>query len=480
MGAYIITTTSTRKNVIALMALAIFSFMTSLDSSIVNIAMPVIAKEQNQSVNNIEWIVIIYLLVITSLLMFFGKLGDLVGKIKVFKIGTVIFVIGSIMAGSGSNFIFLLISRGIQALGAAMTMSNNFGITTALFPKEQRGRAMSILATAFALGSIAGPSFGGIILSVASWRYIFWINVPIGIVAVWFGHIALPKSAKRYESINLDYWGTILFASFISLLFYGFSQGQNIGYSSLPVLIELFTSVVLLIMFLIHERNTKTPMLDLEIFKNKEFSMGVFSAVLVFIVGYFYNIIIPYYLVSARHFDPGFAGLLMATIPLTIAFFGPIGGILADKFGGAKIAIIGLGALIIAQVMILNFKLDTVLSIFILTSVMYGIGMGLFQSPNNSVIMSSVPKKELGIAGSINALARNLGMMIGTSLSTFILFTTMSLRTGEHVAKYPIEQDRLFVFGMKYTFIIATIVTVIAEIITVYRFISIKKFQHEN
>ncbi|WP_245994771.1 MFS transporter [Companilactobacillus furfuricola] len=309
----------------ALIALAIFSFMTSLDSSIVNIAMPIIAKEQNQTVNNVEWIVIIYLLVITSLLMFFGKLGDLVGKIKIFRIGTVIFLIGSITAGLNFGFGFLLFSRSIQALGAAMTMSNNFGITTALFPEKQRGRSLSILATAFALGSIAGPSFGGLILSIASWRYIFWINVPIGLIAIWLGQVSLPKSHRPKTKAKLDYLGTVLFAAFVSTMFFGFSRGQSIGYGQVEVLLELLVAVILLASFIIFEQKSKQPMLNFKIFKNVEFSMGVLSAILVFIVGYFYNIIIPYYLVNARNFDPGFAGLLMATIPLTIAFFGPLG-----------------------------------------------------------------------------------------------------------------------------------------------------------
>lgn len=459
------------------MAIAIFTFMTSLDSSIVNIAMPVIAKSQNQSVSIVEWIIFIYLLVITSLLMLFGRLGDQIGKVRVFKWGTILFVLGSLLAGLDVSFLFLLVSRAVQALGAAMTMSNNFGIATALFPPQQRGRALAILATAFALGAIAGPSLGGLILGIASWQYIFWINVPVGLIAIWFGHRTLPKSTPRQGQVRLDYVGTITFAAFISLLFFALSRGQNVGYARLDVFGELIGSISLLIIFLIYEHHSAAPMLNFKIFHHVEFSLGIFSAVLVFIVGYFYNIIVPYYLVNARHFSPSLAGILMATIPVTIAFFGPLGGTLADKFGGAKITIIGLGALLVAQGLLAFLGLTTSLILFVSISVVYGIGMGLFQSPNNAVIMSSVDRQELGIAGSLNALARNLGMMLGTSLSTLILFTTMSFHVGHRLVSYPVGHDSWFILGMKNAFIWALILTVIAELITIYRFMHIR---HKN
>lgn len=466
------------KRIAALIAIAIFTFMTSLDSSIVNIATPIMAKEMNVSSSTIEWVISIYLMIISALIMFFGRLGDIVGKVKVFKIGTIIFTVGSLIAGFKLGFSFLLFGRAIQALGAAMTMSNNFGITTEMFPPQERGRALSILATFFALGSIAGPSLGGLILNTGNWSYIFWINVPVGIIAIVAGIVSLPKDSPKNTNEKLDWYGTTTFAAFIGFFFYALMQGQTQGYTN-PIILTILTilaiAIILLIVFIAIEHYVKLPMLNFRIFKNADFTMGVFSALLAFIVGYFFSILMPYYLVNARSYSAGFAGLLLAIIPLTIAFFGPVGGTLADKFGGEKISIIGLASLTIAQVLILTFNLNSSLWLFIVTSLFYGVGMGLFQPPNNSVIMSSVDKQFLGIAGSVNSLARNFGMELGVSLSTIILYSSMSFKAGKNITTYPVGQNQLFMSGLHIAFIFALIFAATAEIITVTRFVKSRK-----
>lgn len=196
-----------------LIALGIFTFMSTLDGSIVNIAMPIMSKEMNISLSRIEWVVSIYLIVISALLMFFGRLGDVIGKSKVFRIGTAIFILGSLLAGINLGLAFLLFARAVQAIGAAMTMSNSFGITTSTFPIEQRGRAMGVIGTFVALGAVAGPAIGGLILNYLTWNYIFWINVPIGIIAVLIGVKSLPHDQPLAanaqltgpEQLNLQY-----------------------------------------------------------------------------------------------------------------------------------------------------------------------------------------------------------------------------------------------------------------------------------
>ncbi|GAW98906.1 major facilitator superfamily transporter [Secundilactobacillus mixtipabuli] len=165
-----------------LAAVGLFTFMSTLDASIVNIALPVISGDLNVPMNQAEWVVSIYLIVICSLLLLFGKLGDSIGKIRIFRIGTVLFVFGSLLAGSNGSFYLLLAARIVQALGASMTMANNNGIITEVFPFSERGRALGMIGSFVALGSIAGPGLGGIVLSHLSWGYIFWLNVPIGVI----------------------------------------------------------------------------------------------------------------------------------------------------------------------------------------------------------------------------------------------------------------------------------------------------------
>ena len=178
----------------SLAAIGLFTFMSTLDGSIVNIALPVISEDLGVEMNQSEWIVSVYLMAICVFLLFFGKVGDSIGKIKVFKIGTIVFIIGSFLCGIPGSLPLLLFARVVQAIGASMTMATSNGIITEIFPQSERGRALGLIGSFVSLGAIAGPGIGGVILSHFGWSYIFWINVPVGIVTLMFGWYLLPKT----------------------------------------------------------------------------------------------------------------------------------------------------------------------------------------------------------------------------------------------------------------------------------------------
>jgi len=456
------------RNISTLIALGIFSFMSTLDGSIVNIAMPIMSKSLHVSSSEIEWVVSIYLITISSLLMFFGRLGDVVGRSRVFKIGTAVFIIGSFLSGLNMGLGLLLAARVIQATGAAMTMSNSFGITTSTFPVSQRGRAMGVIGTFVALGAVAGPAFGGLILNYLPWNYIFWINVPIGIIAILIGWYGLPKEDPA-QSAPIDWLGTGTFTVVIVSFFYAMLEGQEIGFTQPVILVCFVIAVIAFIAFIYVENHAKAPLLDLSIFKIPDYTLGLIAALLVFINGFFFNVLAPYYLVNARGFSSGFSGLLLSIVPLTMLVSGPVGGVLADKFGGPIIAVIGLILATIAQFMTATFGLTTSLWFYAATTIILGIGLGLFQSPNNATVMSAVPRDRLGIAGSVNALSRNLGMILGVSFSTTSLFGIMSAQAGRHVTSYPLNQNSLFISAMRWSFLISAGLLVIAALIALQR-----------
>ena len=201
-----------------LIATCLFTFMSTLDGSIVNIAMPMISKSLNIEMSIAEWIVSLYMLTICCLLIFWGKLSDSIGKIKIFRIGTFIFIIGSLLCGTSKSIEMLLLSRIIQALGASMTMATNYGIITEYFPKEMRGKSLGILGSFVSLGSIAGPSLGGLILQNYSWHYIFLINIPVGLFAIILGYFVFPKKISKNLNFNIDYLGFILFSTSICII----------------------------------------------------------------------------------------------------------------------------------------------------------------------------------------------------------------------------------------------------------------------
>ncbi|MDR3156736.1 MAG: MFS transporter [Lactobacillales bacterium] len=458
-----------------LVAVGLFSFMSTLDSSIVNIALPTISRETNIPMNQTTWTVSIYLIGVSSLLILFGRLGDLLGKIKIFRIGTIIFTFGSFIAGVNLGIWFLLFARFIQSIGAAMTMSNSFGITSSSFPARLQGRAMSLIGIFVSLGAVTGPALGGILLQFLPWSYIFWINVPVGLIAILLGAKLFPKSHPRKKITYIDWRGTILFFGTISSLFLGIEIGQVSGFLYLSTMVLFFISIFCFGGFIHIELICDKPLLDLRMFKNALFSISILSAMFIFITNFFASIIMPFYLQNLRDFSPGTAGLMMMTFPVIMLIIGPIGGILGDKFDKEWITFIGLFFVVFAQLGYTHFQKYTSITTVILFTGINACGAALFQAPNNALVMSSVDKKSLGIAGSINALARNLGMVTGISIATTTLFTSMSHQVGHRVTSYIPNQPDVFLKGMHISFYISFILALATLFITAYRLFTKKK-----
>ena len=461
-----------------LIATCLFTFMSTLDGSIVNIAMPTMSKDLAISMNEAEWIVSVYMITICCLLIFWGRISDTIGKIKIFKIGTLIFIMGSLFCGISSTLEMLLISRIIQATGASMTMATNYGIITENFPPEMRGRSLGVLGSFVSLGSIAGPGIGGVIIQKYTWHYIFLINIPIGIFAFVLGYFVFPKSKKKDIPLNLDYLGFILFDMFIISLFMGIFIGQVIGFTKLSIIILFIIAVCSFVGFIFREKRAKNPLIDLTIFNNKSFSVGLTCAVLIFSSNLFMNTLLPFYLQDTLKLSSLMSGFILMCVPIAMVIVAPISGALSDKIGAKGLTFLGLFIVSISQLLFILIGLKTTISHLVLLTLLAGTGVALFQSPNNSIIMSSVEHNHLGIAGSINSLARNIGMVTGLSLSTTILYSSMTQKAGYKVNGYIDGRDDLFLYGMHIAFLVSFSLCFIAFIITgirLYRKKSIPK-----
>ncbi|MCI1920751.1 MAG: MFS transporter [Liquorilactobacillus nagelii] len=449
-------------------AIGLFTIMATLDGSIVNIALPVISQDLKIPMNQAEWVVSLYLIVICSLLLFFGKLGDIIGKIKIFRIGTFFFVIGSLLAGFKGNFSLLLVARGIQAFGASMTMATNNGIITEIFPFSERGKALGMIGSFVALGSIAGPGVGGLILAHFTWGYIFWINVPIGILTIILGAFILPADFNKRKTM-LDYRGAFYLAIFMVSLFTAVFLGQEIGFMA-PLIIVLFVVAIVCLVFFVRTELTQTePLISFTIFKNQQFSRSLLTGFLIFVTNFFFNVISPFYLENARGLSPRIAGYILMIFPLVQVIIAPLSGAVSDRIGTKKITILGLFLILASQVGYLLTNLQTPLWIFTANVGLVGLGNGIFQAPNNTTVMSSVAIKDLGIAGGINALARNLGMVVGISGATTILFGAMSIHTGQQITIFPTKHLETFIFGMHAVFLFALIICFIGLVVACRR-----------
>ena len=461
-----------------LIATCLFTFMSTLDGSIVNIAMPTMSKDLAISMNEAEWIVSVYMITICCLLIFWGRISDTIGKIKIFKIGTLIFILGSLFCGISSTLEMLLISRIIQATGASMTMATNYGIITENFPPEMRGRSLGVLGSFVSLGSIAGPGIGGVIIQKYTWHYIFLINIPIGIFAFVLGYFVFPKSKKKDIPLNLDYLGFILFDMFIISLFMGIFIGQVIGFTKLSIIILFIIAVCSFVGFIFREKRAKNPLIDLTIFNNKSFSVGLTCAVLIFSSNLFMNTLLPFYLQDTLKLSSLMSGFILMCVPIAMVIVAPISGALSDKIGSEGLTFLGLFIVSVSQLLFILIGLKTTISYLVILTLLAGTGVALFQSPNNSIIMSSVEHNHLGIAGSINSLARNIGMVTGLSLSTTILYSSMTQKAGYKVNGYINGRDDLFLYGMHIAFLVSFSLCFIAFIITgirLYRKKSIPK-----
>ncbi|WP_234124704.1 MFS transporter [Clostridium hydrogenum] len=455
-----------------LLVVVLMSFMACVDSSIVNVALPTMAKKLSVSMAEIEWVVASYVMVICASLLIFGRLGDIKGKSQIFKIGTIVFTLASLMCGLSSSLTMLVIFRIIQGIGAGAYMANNQGIITQIFPQKERGKALGILVSAVALGNMIGAPAGGLIISVLNWNYIFLVNVPIGIVAFIAGLRVLPKGKNIDEKFDVK--GAILYSIAVMLLFGSLIGEQQLGYKNPVIIISFVLAVFCLIIFIVVQKNMKLPLLQLEIFKNGLFSLSLFCAFISFVCLSASIIIIPFYLQDTLKMSSSAAGVFMMVQPLILAAISPISGNLADKMGSEIQTFIGLifmsGGFLFMALLNENSNLIKV----VLCVVLIALGQGIFQPANNSLIMSTVPKSKLGIAGSVNSLVRNLGQMVGITLATTILYNFMSLKIGHRVINYVFGKDYVFVYGMKHVYIVLVFICCIGMLFTAFRMHKIK------
>jgi EmrB/QacA subfamily drug resistance transporter len=398
---------------------AIGTFMSTLDASIVNVALPEISVSLNSTLPLVQWVVSAYLLSICCLLPLFGRAGDMFGRRRIYSLGFVVFTIGSVFCGSAFSIFALIVARVAQGVGAAMLMSNAPAIVAATFTGPDRGRALGMVGMVVALGSMTGPTVGGLLVDALGWKSIFYVNVPIGILGVLAAQALLPRQERRYQE-TFDFRGAVLFAVAIISFLLVVSHGQEWGWSS-PLAIGLGVTAVLTFSAFIHqEKHTVSPMIDLRLFEIWAFLSGNITGLLSFMAIFCNTMLLPFYLASILHLPPAQIGLLMTPFPLMLVVVAPISGYLSEQVNPAILSGIGLTVTTAGLVFIATLDAQSTLFAVVLGQALLGLGNGVFQSPNNNSVMSAVPLTKLGIAGGINALVRNVGMVCGIAFSVSI------------------------------------------------------------
>jgi len=402
----------------ATLTISIGIFMSTLDASIVNISLPTIVRSLHTDLKTVAWVVMAYLIIITGCLLLMGRLADLFGRGKIFLLGFLTFTLGSTFCGFSPTIYFLIGSRVIQGLGASALMAIGPAIIATSFPEKDRGQTLGMLGSIVSLGFIAGPLIGGFLVEHLGWRSIFFINLPIGVIGTILS-LKILKGDRAIGKVELDLRGAFLFFLFVTSLLLFLNR---VGWESTPFFWGwIFLAVTCFSLFIVFERRSSSPLVDLNIFRKQLFISSLGASLLSFWINGAHNFVIPFFLQIILGYSPSKVGLLIFPVALTVMVMAPIGGRVSDWVGVRVPATIGL---ILTSLTIFSFvflKGEVSDYEILWRQVILGIGIGLFNPANNSAIIGSLPKVNVGVASSFLALARNLGMVIGVAFAEMVI-----------------------------------------------------------
>ena len=452
----------------AMLGIGMGVLMFALDVYIVNIALPIIVKSLHTNFATIQWVILSYLLILTVMVLGAGRLGDMWNKKWLYISGLIVFSISSLLCGLAPTVGFLIAFRVFQGLGAVFMSALGPAIITEVFPKEERGRALGIIGGVFLLGIALGPTVGGLLISVGSWRLIFLVNVPLGIIASLIVALVVPASAAK-ETKSFDTLGAMMMTITLTCFAVGMTWGQHQGFNSPQTLILLVLAAMALACFLVVETRVTNPMLDLKLFNNLELSLGLLLSSMAYVVIASVIFILPFFLELVKDYPTQEVGLLLAVSPMIAGVMAPISGTLSDRFGPRIISLIGLFLMASGCLAISTFDTELTVWGFIIRILPYGLGLGMFISPNNSAVLGTASQDQLGVASGLLSLSRTLGQSVGLPVVGALFSTIAIASTGfsanMDITNAPVEA---LVAAVQITFRIAAPLVMISAIIAAF------------
>jgi len=418
-------------------SLAILMF--TIDVSIVNVALPILAKEFQSSLAVVQWVILSYVLVVTSLELGAARLGDLWGRKRLFLLGIVLFTVASVLCGLAGSIEQLIVFRAIEGLGGVFMAALGIAIATSGFPEAERGKALGLISAVPPTGIALGPTLGGVLIAAFGWRSIFWVNVPIGVLAFLILYRALKSDRHRAGAgEGFDYWGCFTFALSLSALILGLTVGQQRGlWHPLPLSLGAI-ALGSVAVFIRWQLRSPSPMLNLHIFQSWPVSRSIIGNLLLATVAGGGLFILPFFYTLVVGLSPYQVGLLLAVPAVANALVSPLSGWAVDRLGDRPVALFGLSLFAIALWGVSQFAADTPLLVFVGTLIPYGMGMGFFYPAMNTVIMSRIPQEHVGIGSGLIALTLTLGQLLGTPLlGILVLLHTRSASASATLAQLP-------------------------------------------
>ena len=426
---------------------AIGNFIAMLDSTTVNLALYPMSVDLNVSMSQIQWVMIAYMLVLTVFLPFFGKLGDIFPKNKLYSTGFAMFALGAFLNTTANSFGLLIAYRCLEALGASIMLSNAQAIIASIFKKEKRGKALGLNGCIVAIGGMSGPAIGGVLINYYGWHSVFFPCIPVALAGAYYSYKMLPHTVKTdRKNFKFDYKGFIYFTVSLFALLLAIAEGHTWGWNSLKIIILGIITLVFGVLFYIRDHKINYPLIDFSLFKIKTFTYGNLGVMTSYMAMYTNSILLPFFLQEILKYNALLTGLLILPYSVTLSFIAPIAGRLSGKYGSRYLTLAGPIVFITALLMFTLYDKNCTMWQIILASGIMGIGNGLFQSPSNNAIMTSVAPSELGLASGILALSRNMGNILGVAvtITLFETFRNMLLDSGK-------IYDTAFLFSYRIT-----------------------------
>ena len=422
-------TTSPNYKYWAFGAIALGLFGSVLDHGSLIVALPSIAGHFDTKLPSVQWVVIAYVLTITALLLPMGRLADLVGRKKVYIAGALVFILGAVLASRSSSLLMLILFRILQGVGGAMTEGTGMAIMASVFPANERGRAVGLLMGVVGLGALAGPAIGGLLVDAFSWRYVFFLNVPLVLLGIAIGVTVLEESrplrGSEDTTTSFDWLGAGLSTAALIVLLLAMTNGHKSGWTSPTIMLAMLSCLSLFGAFIWWELRVLNPMLDLRLFGRKTFSLGVSAAFLSFLGESAVLVLTPFYLQSVLGFSPWATGLIMMSAAFSMMLLGPVSGVLSDRYGWRLLTIGGLASSATGLFLLSRLTDQSSLAMVLPALILVEAGMGTFWSPNTSSVLSSVELERYGIVSGLLNMVRNAGNIVSLAMATAIITATM-------------------------------------------------------
>ena len=411
----------------AFAAMAVGTFASVVDHGSVGVSLPSVATYFRTDIPGVQWLVIGFAMTIIALLLPMGRLADLIGARRVYLMGCAALVIGSICAGLSTSLPILILSRILQGAGAAMTQGTGMAIVIGAFPPGERGKAIGMIMTMVGTGAVAGPALGGFLVDAFGWRAVFFATVPLVLTsaALTLLVVAGDDPLRRVRPERFDWLGALLSSAALLCLLLGISNAHRAGWTSPPIIAAAVGFAVLLAAFIRCELRSDSPMLELRLFRRRNFAQGAAANYLTFMGSSAVLFMTPFYLQNVLGYRPSVAGLAVVPGALCMAILGPLSGRLSDRFGWRPFTVGGLACSATGIAILTQLAHDSALFHVIGALMLTNSGMGLFYSPNSSSILSAVERERHGVISALLNLIRNGGNVVSVAVATAIVTATM-------------------------------------------------------